>query len=76
MYGCSRLRLNSWAVVVCLIIMICLSKFNSLLKCKPRYFAELIGNIIMLLMQMSGKDSVELVILMLIGSVVLMLSRR
>ena len=50
MYGRSRLRLNSWAVVVCLIRLICLSKFNSLLKCKPRYFAELVGNIIMLLM--------------------------
>ena len=50
MYGSSGLRLNSWAVVVCLIRLICLSKFNSLLKCKPRYFVELVGNIIMLLM--------------------------
>ena len=49
MYGGS-LRLNSWAVVVCLIRLICLSKFKSLLKYKPMYFAELVGNIIMLLM--------------------------
>ena len=48
MYGSSRLRLNSQDVVVYLIRLICLSKFNSLLKCKPRYFDELIGNIIML----------------------------
>ena len=44
-YGRSRLRLNSLVVVVYLIRLICLSKFNALLKCKPRYFAELIGNI-------------------------------
>ena len=50
MYGRSRFRLNSWAVVVCLIRLICLLTFNSLLKYKPRYFAELVGNIIMLLM--------------------------
>ena len=50
MYGSSCLRLNSWAVVVCLIKIICLPKFNSMLKCKPRYLAELVGNSIMLLM--------------------------
>ena len=50
MYGRSHLRLNSWAVIVCLIRLICLSRFNSLLKCNPRYLAELVGNSIMLLM--------------------------
>ena len=50
MYGRSRLRLNSWAIVVYLIRLICLSRFNSLLKCNPRNLAELVGNIIMLLM--------------------------
>ena len=50
MYGSSRLRLNSWAVVVCLIRLIYLSKFNSLLKCEHIYFVELVGNIIKLLM--------------------------
>ena len=53
MYGRSRLRLNSWAVVVCLIKLICLSKFNSLLRCKPSYLAELVGNIIVLLMELT-----------------------
>ena len=67
-------RLNNWDVVVCLIRLICLSRFNSLLKCNPRYLAELVGNSIMLLM--SGKDALELVILMLISSVFLMLRRR
>ena len=69
MYGRSHLRLHSWAVVVCLIRLICLSKFISLLKCKPRYFAELVSNIIILLMLMSGNDAVELDILILINLV-------
>ena len=48
MYGGSRLRLNSWAVVVCLIRLLCFSKFSQLFKCSPRYFAELVGSSIVL----------------------------
>ena len=68
-------ELTKYAIVVCLIKLICLSKFNSLLRCKPSYLAELVGNIIVLLMELSGKDSVELVIVMLINSVFFMLMR-
>ena len=32
-------ELTKYAIVVCLIKLICLSKFNSLLRCKPSYLA-------------------------------------
>ena len=43
------LNLNNWVIVVCLIRLICLSKYSLLLKGQPKCFAEIIGSIIVLL---------------------------